>query len=236
MEDLNDFNPYSGNAIISEAKLHGTRKKISEHLYRSYIKKIHASMFRYIEIQKLEDFKNKFGRGSLVDHFIRIVALSLAEKKGLNATFDEGLYRIYNDINISYAVNTNKGILTPVLKYSDKLTFDEFYIKRKKIVSSVLSWKHKPEDILGGTFTITNLGNFGVDFLLPIINPPQVAILGIARTCKMNISWDEKPPELKYLMPISITYDHSVVDGAGVADFAQLIQDKANNPEELWKA
>lgn len=234
MEDLIDFDPYFDNEIIKEIKLHGTRKKISEHLYESYKNKIHASMFRYIEIQELEDFKNKFGRGSLIDHFIRAVALSLAEKKELNATFNNDLYKIYKDVNISYAVNTNKGILTPVLKYSDKLSFEEFYSKRKEIISLVLSWNHKISDILGGTFTITNLGNFGVDFLLPIINSPQVAILGIGRTCRMNISWDEKPPELKNLMPISITYDHSVVDGAAVAEFAQVIQDKVSNPENLW--
>jgi pyruvate dehydrogenase E2 component (dihydrolipoamide acetyltransferase) len=234
MEDLNDFNPYSDNEIVKEVKLHGTRKKISEHLYESYRNKIHASMLRYIEIQELEDFKNNFGRGSLIDHFIRVIALSLAENKELNATFNNSIYKIYRDVNISYAVNTDKGILTPVLKYSDKLSFEEFYSKRKEMVSSVLSWNHKLEDILGGTFTITNLGNFGVDFVLPIINPPQVAILGIGRTCKMNISWDENPPELKYLMPITITYDHSVIDGAVVAEFAQVIQDKISKPENLW--
>lgn len=98
-----------------------------------------------------------------------------------------------------------------------------------------MEWKQEMKDILGGTFTISNLGNFGVDFLHPIINPPQVAILGMGRMCKQKITWEfSELPTLKELMPMSITFDHSVIDGSGAAGFAQLLQDKINNPKHLW--
>ena len=102
------------------------------------------------------------------------------------------------------------------------------------MITRVMEWKHKINDLQGGTFTITNLGSFGVDFAMSIINPPQVAILGMARMCRLNISWDDSEPCVKELLPINITYDHSVIDGVGVAEFIQLLQKKINEPEILW--
>ena len=227
-------NFYEDNKIISEIVLKGSRKIIAERLKDSYQNKVHATMYRYLEIEKLKGFKEKIKKGSIMDHFIRAIALSLKEKPGLNSTFENDIYRIYENINICYAVNSKRGLVTPVLKRVDLMALDEFLIEKSRIINLVLEWKHEISDIMGGTFTITNMGNFGVDFTLPIINPPQVAILGISRICSLNISWDDKPPEPKLLMPISLTYDHRVIDGVAVAEFAQVIQDKINNPGALW--
>lgn len=238
MKDLNKNNKtgsfYSDNEVLEEMELHGSRKIVAERLRDSYQNKIHATIYRYIEIEKLEVFKEKIGKGSIIDHFIRAVALSLKEKPELNSTYDGKVYRIYRDVNIGYAVNTKRGLVTPVLKNVDILSLSEFLDERKRIINLVLEWKHGLKDIMGATFTITNMGNFGVDFTLPIINPPQVAILGISRICKLNISWDDSPPRTRELIPVSITYDHSVIDGVGVAEFAQILQDKINNPKNLW--
>ena len=182
----------------------------------------------------LKDYKEKIARGSIIDHFIRAAALTLKEKPELNATFEDDVCRIYENVDICYAVNSKRGLVTPVLRKADSLTLDEFLIEKNRVVNLVLDWKHEITDIMGGTFTITNMGNFGVDLTLPIINPPQVAILGISRICRLNISWDDTPPGPKLLMPVSFTYDHRVIDGAGVAQFAQILQDKINTPEVLW--
>jgi pyruvate dehydrogenase E2 component (dihydrolipoamide acetyltransferase) len=235
MNDFKIIDPYSDNEIIEERRLHGARKVIAENLMSSYKNKIHASMFRYIEIKKLRVFTNEIRKGTIIDHFIKAVVISLKEKPKLNGTYDGEVYRIFKDINLCYAVNTERGLVTPVIKNADTLSLDEFCNKKRELISLVMEWKQEKKDISGGTFTITNLGNFGVDFTLPIINPPQVAILGIARMCKLNITWDlSELPTVKELMPISITYDHSVIDGVGVSEFAQLLQDKVNNPEKLW--
>jgi len=235
MQNFDVNNPYSGNTVIEEKKLRGSRRVVANHLLGSYQNKVHATMQKFMEVDKLISFKKEIGKGSIVDHFIRAVALSLKERPEFNATYDGDTFRTFKDVNISYAISTKSGLVTPVLRNADKLTLDEFYTKRKQITSLVMEWKQSMEDILGGTFTITNLGNFGVDWLYPIINPPQVAILGMGRLCKKNITWniDEAPCE-KVLMPMSITFDHSVIDGSGAAVFAQLIQDKINNPESLW--
>ena len=235
MQNFDVNNPYSDNSIIEEKKLRGSRKVVANHLLGSYQNKVHATMQRFLEVDKLISFKKEINKGSIVDHFIRAVALSLKEKPEFNATYDGDTFRTFKDVNISYAISTERGLVTPVLRNADKLTLDEFYEKRKQVTSLVMEWKQSIGDILGGTFTITNLGIFGVDWLYPIINPPQVAILGMGRLCKKNITWDinESPGE-KVLMPMSITFDHSVIDGSGAAVFAQLIQDKINNPESLW--
>jgi pyruvate dehydrogenase E2 component (dihydrolipoamide acetyltransferase) len=228
----NDF--YKENNVLSEIVLRGSRKIVAERLKDSYQNKVHATMYRYMEIEKLKDYKEKVAKGSIIDHFIRAIALSLKEKPELNSTFEDDIYRIYENIDICYAVNSKKGLVTPVIRNADLLTLDEFLIEKNRVVNLVLEWKHEITDIMGGTFTITNMGNFGVDLTLPIINPPQVAILGISRICRLNISWDDKPPAPKLLMPVSFTYDHRVIDGVGVAEFAQILQNKINEPETLW--
>ena len=229
------YNPYADNPVIEERKLRGSRRVISKFLLESYHNKIHTTMYKYLEISKLKVFINHKKKGSLVDHFIRAVALSLKEKPELNATYDGEIHRIFQDINISYAISTPRGLVTPVIRNAERLTLEEFYQQRKNLVSLVMDWRHEKKDILGGTFTISNLGNYGVDLFSAIINPPQVAILGMARSCKQNISWEpDEKPSVKDLLPVSLTYDHSIIDGSGVAEFIQILQNKINNPEDLW--
>jgi pyruvate dehydrogenase E2 component (dihydrolipoamide acetyltransferase) len=233
-ENLKKYEFYKSNNVVKEIVLRGNRKIVAERLKDSYQNKVHATMYRYMEIEKLKDYKEKTAKGSIIDHFIRAVALSLKEKPELNSTFEDDIYRIYENADICYAVNSKRGLVTPVLRKADSLTLDEFLIEKNRVINLVLEWKHIIDDIMGGTFTITNLGNFGVDLTLPIINPPQVAILGMSRICTLNISWDDKPPAPKLLMPVSLTYDHRVIDGVGVAEFAQILQNKINEPEALW--
>ncbi len=229
------INPYADNPITEEKRLHGSRRVISKFLLESYQNKIHATMYKYMEVGVLRAFTEKRKKGSIVDHFIRAVALSLKETPDLNATYDGEIHRLYKNINISYAVSTERGLVTPVIKNADNISFEEFYASRKKLVALVMEWKHEKKDITGGTFTISNLGNFGIDLFSAIINPPQVAILGMARISRQNITWDlNEKPVIKELLPISLTYDHSVIDGSGTAEFLRILQNKINNPENLW--
>ena len=236
MANFDVNNPYADNTIIEEIKLRGSRRVIANHLLESYQSKVHATMHRYLEVEKLRAFVSEIKKGSIVDHFIRAIAICLREKPEFNSTYDGEAHRIFKDVNICYAVDTERGLVTPVIKNADRLTLDEFYKNRKEIVALVMGWKQEMKDIMGGTFTITNLGgSFNVDFLHPIINPPQVAILGMARMCKMNVTWDMSGlPGVKELLPISITFDHRIIDGSGAAEFANLLQDKINDPKHLW--
>src|SRR4030065_11926 len=129
MNNLNEINKadtfYAGNKIIQEVVLKGNRKIIAERLKDSYQNKVHATMYRYMEIEKLKEFKEKTQKGSIIDHFLRAVALSLREKPGLNSTFENDIYKIYENIDICYAVNSKRGLVTPVLRNVDLLSLDE---------------------------------------------------------------------------------------------------------------
>ena len=103
MSNTDNLDPYNDNEIISETSLHGSRKAIARHLMDSYKNKVHASGAKYIDIEKLLKFKKDIGKGSVVDHFYRAVALSLSEKRELNATFDGSVYKIFKNINLSIA-------------------------------------------------------------------------------------------------------------------------------------
>lgn len=235
MSNYDNSDPYYSNKVIKETILKGTRKAIATNLLDSYRNKIHAGVSRYIEVEKLILFKNKIGKGSMIDHFYRAVVLSLCQKRELNATYDGNVYKIYKNVNLSIAVNTPKGLVTPVLKKAENLSMGQFINNRKEIISIALRWKQKYSDISGGTFTVSNLGNYGIDFLSPIINPPQIAIMGVSRMCSLNISWDSsKVNKIKQLIPINITFDHRIIDGVLVAEFLQSLQDIVNKPEDLW--
>ena len=235
MNNFDPNNPYSNNPVLEDRKLIGARKVIASHLLKSYQTKVHTAIHRYLDVKELLAFVKRVAKGSIVDHFLRAVALSLKDMPELNATYDGTVHKLYEDVNLCYAISTKRGLVTPVIRNASTLSFEEFYSKRKEVISLVMEWKQELKDILGGTFTITNLGNFGVDWLHPIINPPQLGILGMGRLCKKIMTWDmEKEPEVKELMPISITVDHSVIDGSVAAEFAQLIQDKLDDPESLW--
>jgi pyruvate/2-oxoglutarate dehydrogenase complex dihydrolipoamide acyltransferase (E2) component len=126
----NDF--YKENNVLSEVVLRGSRKIVAERLKDSYQNKVHATMYRYMEIEKLKEYKEKTAKGSIIDHFIRAIALSLKEKPELNSTFEDDIYRIYENIDICYAVNSKKGLVTPVLRKADLLTLDEFLIEKNR--------------------------------------------------------------------------------------------------------
>ncbi len=96
--------------------------------------------------------------------------------------------------------------------------------------------RNPPKDVRASYQELHKLvGNYGVDLFSAIINPPQVAILGMARASRQNISWDfSEEPSVKELLPVSVTFDHSIIDGSGVAEFLKLLQNKISEPENLW--
>ena len=97
-------NPYADNKVIEERKLRGARRVIAKHLLDSYQNKVHINMGRFLEVEKLRAFVKKTGKGSIVDHFIRAIAVSLKERPSLNSTFDGEVHRLYEDVNIGYAI------------------------------------------------------------------------------------------------------------------------------------
>jgi len=160
---------------------------------------------------------------SYTDMLIKAVATAIKEHPLLNSTLENERIKIFEDINVGVAVATEKGLLVPVIHDADKKTLNEISATVKELVEKAKQGKLTKENLTGGTFTITNLGMYGVDVFIPIINPPETAILGVGRIVEQPVVVN-KEVKIRPIMQLSLSYDHRVVDGAPAAQFLQKVK------------
>ena len=129
-------------------------------------------------------------------------------------------------INIGIAVDTPTGLVVPVISNADQKSISDLSIELVDISNRARNKKLKPAELKGGTFTISSLGGIGGSFFTPIINPPEVAIIGVSQSVwKNTFNRNEKKSELKYIMPFSLSYDHRIIDGAAGARFTKRFKE-----------
>ena len=153
---------------------------------------------------------------------VKVVAHALRAHPRLNATLtDEGIH-LLTEINIGVAVALEDGLVVPVIRNVDRQGLSAISAQVKEFAEKARKNQLTPGELQGGTFTVTNLGNFGVDGFTPIINPPECAILGVGRILKKPVVHeDEIVP--RSMLTLSLTFDHRVVDGAPAAQFLQTV-------------
>jgi len=166
---------------------------------------------------------------SYTDMLVRAVAKALREHSIINSTLEDEKIKIFADINVGVAVATERGLIVPVIRNADKKTLEEIASVSKELFEKTKQGKLTKEELTGGTFTITNLGMYGVDIFTPIINPPETAILGVGRVVERPVVVDGQIM-VRPLMQLSLTFDHRVVDGAPAAEFLQKIKKFLENP------
>jgi len=204
------------NFTIKEVhKLTGVQKIIAERLTYSYKNIPQFTLCKKIDIASLLSLKKDLNnqpnqRLSLIDFIIKALTLAFKKFPEFNAIFEEESYKFIKEINISLAVATGRGLMVPVLKNLEGKDVFEIARLRREVTDRALKGKLQPEDFEKGTFTVTNLGLQGVEYFNPIINPPQVAILGMGKSEKMSL-------------PLSLSVDHRIIDGAKGADFLQFL-------------
>lgn len=210
--------------IIERKKLKGIRKTIARRLGESYRNAVHMTLNKEMDISNVVNFRESLEKEvPLTDFILAGVKEALLEHPELNSNYEDNEQKIFEDINLGYAVDTEKGLLVPVIKNSEDLRVPEINKKRKDLLNKVFEGKYSPKDLKGGTFTVTNLGPLGIDEFTPIINPPEVAILGVGRT------------EDESKVDFSLSLDHRVVDGADGARFLNTLQEKLSDPEDLYE-
>jgi len=160
-----------------------------------------------------------------------IVARTLREFPFMNARLSEDGTRfdLLSEINLGVAVDTERGLVVPVIKGADKLDLESFGKRFRELISFIQSGKIMPEDLSGGTFTITNLGNFDVDAFTPVINLPEVGILGVGRINEKVIPY-EGEIKVRKMITLSLVFDHRLVDGAPAARFLQRLKEYIEYP------
>lgn len=217
------------NFTIKEVcRLTEVQKISAERLTYSYKNIPQFTLCRKIDIASLLNIRKEVSARldqhlSLVDFIIKALVLTFKKFPEFNAIFEEENYKFIKEININLAVATDRGLMVPVLKNLEGKDIFEISQSRRDITDKALKGKLQPEDFEKGTFTITNLGLQGIEYFNPIINPPQVAILGIGKSEKMSL-------------PLSLSMDHRIIDGAKGADFLQLLSKKlASYQKEVIK-
>ncbi len=221
---------------IETVELSRIQKISGPSLHRNYLAIPHVTQFDESDITELEEFRktqNEVLTKKKADYKISplvFVLKAVAKALQIHPIFNSSLsadgqsiiYKKY--INIAVAVDTPNGLVVPVIKDVDKKGIEQLSIELKEISLKARDGKLKLEDIQGACFTISSLGGIGGTAFTPIINAPEVAILGVSKT-QMKPVWNGKEFEPKLMLPLSLSYDHRVIDGANGARFSTTLSE-----------
>ena len=163
------------------------------------------------------------------DLLLKVVANALRDHPRLNATFTEDGIHLLSEVNIGVAVALEDGLVVPVVRDADKRRLSEISEQVRDLAERARENALTPGELQDGTFTITNLGNFGIDTFTPIINPPESAILGVGRILKKPVVQDDEIV-VRSMLSLSLTFDHRVIDGAPAAQFLQTVSGYIQDP------
>ncbi len=162
-------------------------------------------------------------RGVTINDLVLLaVARTLPQFPGLNALFTGDAIHQHKHVQLGIAVDTPRGLMVPVVRSADTLSLRQLSTEAKRLANACLNGKVLPDELNGGTFTVTNLGAFGIEMFTPVLNPPQVAILGV---CNIQPKPVEVEGEVRFVphIGLSLTINHQVVDGAPAARFLQVL-------------
>ena len=195
-----------------------------------------VDMTNIIEMRKnnQEDFQKRFGiKLGFMSFFVKACVLGLKAFPVINAEI-EGQEIIYkNYYNISFAVGTEKGLVVPVIKNADELSFAEIEKNIKNISEKAKNGKLTIDDLQGGTFTISNGGVYGSMLSTPILNPPQSGVLGMHNIVERPIAINGEV-EIKPVMYLALSYDHRIIDGKDSVSFLKLLKENLEDPRKLF--
>ncbi|MDC7127282.1 MAG: dihydrolipoamide acetyltransferase family protein [Spirochaetales bacterium] len=161
------------------------------------------------------------------------VVKALKNNPDLNSVFNGDSIIQKHDINLGMAVSTERGLLVPVIKNANNYSVSELSIAAKKLSEDAKSGELSASDLEGGTFTVTNLGMYGITFFTPIINPPEAGILGVC-SIEEHLKMIDGEIQNRQIMGLSLTFDHRITDGAGGAVFLKDLCEVLEEPKSIF--
>ncbi|EPX62008.1 Dihydrolipoamide acyltransferase component of branched-chain alpha-keto acid dehydrogenase complex [Cystobacter fuscus DSM 2262] len=228
--------------------LRGLRKKIAEKMVRSKFTAPHFGFVEETDATELVALRKRLNESlaatgdktklSFLPFIVKAVIAAMKKYPHLNAQMDEAAQELVvrGEFNIGIAVSTPEGLTVPVLKNADRLTLRELAEEILRLSTAARERKLKMDELTGGSFTITSLGQSGGIFATPIINHPEVAILGIHRMRKRPVVDKNDQVVVREMMNISISADHRVIDGQMAADFVYEVIKYLEHPDMLFLA
>ena len=224
---------------VEREAMSNVRRATARHMARSWSTIPHVTNFDQADITELEKSRKRYakkaeatgGKLTVTAIILKVVAAGLKRFPKFNASIDmtnlEIIYKKYYHIGV--AVDTDRGLLVPVIRNVDQKNIIELSGELSQIAEKARNRKVGLEDLEGSTFTITNLGGIGGTNFAPIINPPDVAILGIARG-KTEAVYSDGRFEPRLMLPLSLSYDHRLIDGADAARFLRWLAEALEQP------
>jgi len=224
---------------VERVSMRGIRRKTAEHLREAWNTIPHVTQHDRADITELEQLRAKFapraeeagGKMTVTAIALKVCASALKVFPQFNASIDmekeEIAYKQY--IHIGVAMDTDRGLLVPVIRDVDKKNIVELATELSQLSKKARDKKLTPDEMEGGTFTITNLGGIGGTAFTPIVNHPEVAILGLSRG-RMEPEWIHGKFEPRLILPLSLSYDHRLIDGADAARFLRWICEAFEQP------
>src|SRR3989339_134857 len=238
-EKLPDFSKFGS---IEIKPMNNIRTKTAEHLSYAWATIPHVTQFDQADITVLEMTRKAFnpkiekagGKLTITSFLLKISAAALKTFPQFNSSIDmEKKYIIYkNYFNIGVAVDTEFGLIVPVIKNVDQKNLTELSVELATISEKARNKKISLEELQGGCFTITNLGGIGGTSFAPIVNSPEVAILGVSRGSYKPVYKDGRF-EPRMVVPLSLSYDHRIIDGADAARFLRWVCEALEQPMKL---
>jgi len=234
------YNSCSKWGLCEKIRLNNIKITTGKRLHQSWSSIPHVTQFDECDITELDKIRNiiknkdKHSKVSFISFFVKAAAIGLRDLPLFNTSLSETKdYMIQkNYYNIGVAVDTDRGLVVPVIKNVDKKSIKQINTELLILINKAKNKRLTIDDMSGGCFTITSLGGIGGKFFTPIINPPEVAILGIS---KMDIKpvFIKNKFKARKILPISLSYDHRIIDGAAAATFTNLFSKLISSPKLL---
>jgi pyruvate/2-oxoglutarate dehydrogenase complex dihydrolipoamide acyltransferase (E2) component len=215
-----------GRAGERRVPLRGVRRQIAEHLARAH-REIPAVTF--VEECDFTALAAARGEGSYVPYVLQAAARTLRELPELNAWVEGEELVLHDRVDLGLAVQTEQGLVVPVVRGADRLDVDELAAESRRLSEAAREGRLRPDELRGSTFTVTSAGRLGGLFVTPLVNHPEVAILGLHRIAPRPVVRDGGI-HVREIGNVSVTFDHRAVDGAQAAEFALAVIRRLESP------
>ncbi len=215
--------------------LTGMRGTIARRMHQSLQSMAQVTLTTEADVTDLQQLRETLKQDfdlTYTDMIVKAAALTLREHPRLNAHVEGETIRLAQQIHIGIAVALEDGLIVPVVRHPDRKLLREIALETSHLAHQAREGGLTPEEVTGSTFTVTNLGMYGVDAFTPIINPPEVAILGVGRLVEKPVRGPQGV-EWRQMLTLSLTFDHRAVDGAPAAAFLQAVRKHLEEPAAL---
>jgi pyruvate dehydrogenase E2 component (dihydrolipoamide acetyltransferase) len=212
-------------------------QRMAERVTQSWTSAPHFYLLREVNASRLVSWRTQVKehtgkRITYTDLLVKLVAAALRRHPQANAAWNHGEILLNDEINIGLAIAIEDGLIVPVIHQADQLSLSQITDRRSELVRLAQDGKLGLEDLQGGTFTLTNLGMYGVDIFNAVLNPPQAAILAVGRIAERVVPVKGQPA-VQPMMMLSVSYDHRTIDGARGAQFLEALANLIEEPLTL---